>query len=216
MLDYENSLFEKGFTTIAGADEVGRGAFAGPVVVSAVAETQVKNLNLKVQNCPVIVKDSKQMTSIQREKSAIWIKKNFLYGIGEASNLEINKFGIIKATHLAYRRAISVIHQSLIINHLLLDAFYVPYLKNISKTNQTPIIKGDSKSFLIASASIIAKVYRDALMSDLAKKSEYKHYLWHKNKGYGTKAHREAIKKYGKCDLHRDLFIHQTLRKDLE
>ncbi len=91
------------------------------------------------------------------------------------------------------------------IDFLLIDAFYVPYVRGLRRKHQQPIINGDEKSLSIAAASIIAKVYRDALMRRLSRK--YPQYKWGRNKGYGAKAHQEAIKKYGITKLHRKLFV---------
>ncbi len=154
----------------------------------------------------IIINDSKKMNPAQREISSFWIKRNALcYGIGKASVGEINKFGIKKATETAFRRAIKNCNRR--IDYLLIDAFYVPYVRGLRRKNQTPIIKGDTKSLSIAAASIIAKVYRDKLMTNLSKKLKYGKYHWDINKGYGTKIHREAIKKYGSTRLHRKKFV---------
>ncbi|CAN5330278.1 ribonuclease HII [soil metagenome] len=196
---YENELYKKGFKFIGGVDEVGRGAFAGPVVAACVVFKE--NTNIKV-----LINDSKKLSSKQRELANHWIKNNAQYfGIGSASSGKIDKVGIKKTTEIAMRQAIKNCHIE--IEHLLVDAFYIPKVKSISKNNQTPIIKGDSKSFSIAAASIIAKVYRDKLMTTYSLNPKYKNYNWGKNKGYGTLDHRIAIKKYGKSRLHRVSFL---------
>ena len=99
------------------------------------------------------------------------------------------------------------------IDYLLLDAFYLPNTNGIPKSRQLAIVKGDQKSFSIASASIIAKVYRDKLMQSLSNKSMYKKYQWNKNKGYGTIFHREIIVKFGQTKYHRTQFIATYLSK---
>lgn len=194
--EYEKMHWEKGLV-VAGADEVGRGAFAGPVVAAVVILGQGNRILPRID-------DSKKLTIIQREESDVWIRNNSSWGIGEASVLEINKHGIVKATHKAFRRAINNLNYK--INHLLIDAFYLPYTKGIPKHKQTPIVRGDSASVSIAAASIIAKVYRDKLMEKLSNEADYSKYLWHKNKGYGTKAHREQILKHGVTKQHRTRF----------
>lgn len=201
MLKFEKQLFEKGFTKIAGADEVGRGCLAGDVYTGVVF---IDSLPSKIPE-KIIIRDSKKMTAKQRLESSKWIKDNFLWAIGIASVEEINEYGIVGATNKAYRRAIKKIN--LEIEHLLTDAFYIPDIKDLDKEKQTPIIKGDNQSFLIASASIIAKVERDAYMTQISQKDQYRVYLWDKNKGYGTLEHRNAIKEFGITRLHREKFV---------
>jgi ribonuclease HII len=194
---FEKNIWKK-HKFVAGVDEVGRGSFAGPVVAGAVVFPR----NLKID---VVINDSKKLTQKRREIADKWIKKNAVsWGIGEAGVGKINKLGIKKATEIAFRAAIKNCGE---INYLLIDAFFVPYVADLRRKNQLPIINGDEKSFSIAAASIIAKVYRDRLMTKLAKNSKYKGYKWEKNKGYGTKDHQKAIKKYGATRLHRKLFV---------
>lgn len=201
-LSFENELWEKGFEFVGGMDEVGRGAFAGPVIAGCVIFG--KNLELK-SSTSIIINDSKKLTQKQREVASIWIKENCLsWGIGSASVAEINKFGIVKATNIAFRKA--VLNTQIKVDHLLIDAFYIPFVKGLRRKNQTPIVKGDNLSVSIAAASIIAKVYRDRLMRTHARNSKYKVYGWERNKGYGTKEHQKAIQKYGICRLHRQQF----------
>lgn len=103
--------------------------------------------------------------------------------------------------------------QSSRIDYLLIDAFYIPYVKGLRRKNQKAIIKGDTKSISIAAASIVAKVYRDKLMTALSKKAMYRKYKWYKNKGYGTKEHQEMIRKHGVSNLHRRQFVQTFLKK---
>jgi len=196
---FESKAHKKGYSVVAGVDEVGRGSFAGPVVAGAVV--------FKDEVLPrIVINDSKKLSPKKRELSSFWIKRNALaYGIGKASVGEINKFGIKKATETAFRRAIKNCNKR--IDYLLIDAFYIPYVRGLRRKNQMPIIKGDAKSLSIAAASIVAKVYRDKLMTNLSKKPKYRKYHWDINKGYGTKIHREAIKKYGLTKLHREKFV---------
>jgi len=226
---FENKLHKKGFKLIAGMDEVGRGCFAGPVVAAAVA---FNNQIYKSANLQIKINDSKQLTVKQRELADIWIRKNAVaFGIGQASVAQINKFGIKKATEIAFRKAINntnrllstvyrlqksqqaVSSKQLTVDFLIMDAFYVPYLKGLRRKNQLAIIKGDTKSISIAAASIIAKVYRDKLMTNLSSQPKYKKYKWDENKGYGTKDHCEAIKKYGTTTKHRKQFVATFLAK---
>jgi ribonuclease HII len=203
--DYEREFWKQG-KIVAGADEVGRGALAGPVVASAVAFSPCS----RVQNNKIKIADSKKLTALQREKADIWIRENALsFGIGQASVAEINKFGIVGATHKAFRRAVRNIQNE--IGFLLVDAFYIPYVRGIAKSAQRPIPKGDNLSISIAAASIVAKVYRDNLMVNLSSHKRNKLYSWHKNKGYGTRVHREAIVKHGPSQHHRSGFLLKIL-----
>lgn len=195
---FEKKYWKNGFT-VGGADEVGKGAFAGPVVTSVVI------FSSKETNLPLI-NDSKKLTAKQREQASVWIKENALaWGIGEGSVAEINRLGINGATNRAFRRAVAACPLKL--DYLLIDAFYIPYISGIKKANQHPIVKGDSLSISIAAASILAKVYRDSLMVTLSNNPKNKYYLWHKNKGYGTKDHRGAIEKHGITRLHRVKYV---------
>ena len=220
---FEKRLHKQGYKLIAGVDEVGRGCFAGPVVAGAVIfgkrvrplgspkalpptnKLGAPSLGPPASRHPfVVINDSKKLSQKQREVADKWIRKNALaYGIASASVAQINKLGIKKATEIAFRKAISQARP----DYLLIDAFYIPYVKGLRRRNQKAIVKGDSLSFSIAAASIIAKVYRDKLMSGLAKKSEFKNYNWAKNKGYGTKEHQKMILKYGTTKLHRIQFV---------
>lgn len=189
---------------VIGVDEVGRGAFAGPLVAGAVAFYPNQTLPSSI-----IINDSKKLTPIQRETASNWIRKNvFSWGIGEVSVSYINKFGIVKATHKAFRAAIkSILTKQPYTSKpfVLVDAFHVPYLSGVGKSSQKAIIKGDLYCISIAAASIIAKVYRDTLMQKLSKSISV--YDWEHNKGYGTKRHRDAILKNGVSAYHRFAFI---------
>ncbi len=191
--DFEQKLWQKGFNLVCGIDEVGRGCFAGPVVVGAVIFPkdfdQYKG-----------IADSKLLTEPQRKNLADHIKKLSLdWAIGEVGVDIINKVGIGKATQLAFAQVVKQLQN--FPEHILIDAFYI---NEIEKKIQSPIKKGDQLSISIAAASIIAKVYRDELMKKLSK--QFPNYLFEQNKGYGTKAHRELMKKYGISPLHRTSF----------
>lgn len=191
--DEELAIWNKGYQYIAGIDEVGRGCFAGPVVTAAV-------ILPKTLSCADEVNDSKLLTAKKRKKLSDIIKKEALaYSIAEISVDVINKIGIGKATQKAFRQAVSTL--TIKPEFILIDAFYI---QHIARKKQKPIIHGDGISVSIASASIIAKVYRDELMQQLH--THYKDYDFFTNKGYGTKKHQAAIKKYGLCDLHRKSF----------
>lgn len=203
----EQALWQKGYEMVIGVDEVGRGCFAGPIVAGAVAFAKETNIN------GVHIDDSKRMKPRQREKSADWICTNAIaYGIGEIGVNIINKMGMKRATDMAFRMALiqATKRVSQKIRFVLIDAFYIPYVAGLARKNQKAIVDGDQKSLSIAAASIIAKVYRDALMKRLSKK--HPSYQWGRNKGYGTHDHQEAIKKNGLTKLHRVMFVETFLR----
>jgi len=225
---YEKAVWHEGYSIVAGIDEVGRGAIAGPVVAGCVVFKKnfmpIKGRNIKMM--PVI-NDSKKLTPARRVIADVWIKQNALmWGIGKAEASEIDRLGIVKATNKAIREAINnaIQRKNIRIQYLLIDAFYIPYIRGIrmplkryrkrkineneiSNSQQKAIVKGDQKSFSIACASIIAKVYRDRLMTLFAKKKKYQKYAWDKNKGYGTLHHRRMLKRYGRSLLHRKSFL---------
>ena len=230
---YEKVCWNKDYKFVAGVDDVGRGCFAGPVVAGAVIfdkslsfgglplgspkafppanKLGAPSLGPPASRHPLIINDSKKLSQKQRKVADKWIRKNALsFGIGSASVSQINKLGIKKATEIAFRKAISQVHP----DYLLIDAFYIPYVRGLRRRNQKAIVKGDCLSFSIAAASIIAKVYRDRLMTDLYKKREYKKYKWNKNKGDGTKEHQKMIRKYGTTKLHRIQFVNTWRGKD--
>jgi ribonuclease HII len=200
---FEHKLHRRGRKLIAGIDEVGRGCFAGPVVAGCVVFDREM---CKLENIPVKINDSKKLSSKWREVADEWIRENAKgVGIGVGSVSQINRLGIKKATEIAFRKAIK--NCDVQIDYLLIDAFYIPYVKGLRRRNQKAIIKGDTKSVSIAAASIVAKVYRDKLMTNLSLNRKFKKYQWDKNKGYGTKIHQEMIRKYGTTRLHRKQFV---------
>lgn len=207
--EFERKFWEKGFSAVGGIDEVGRGSLAGPVV----AGCAVFSKKIIRESIPVAIDDSKKLTPRQREKADRWIRSNALgWGIGEAAAGIINRLGIVKATQMAFRRAVREAQGRTGIDFLLIDAFYAPYVKGLRRKNQKAIIKGDTKSVSIAAASIIAKVYRDKLMLKLSKNPKYKRYGWGRNKGYGTGEHRTAIRKFGITRLHRKDFVKSIVK----
>lgn len=192
-LDLEQTLWDKGYSYICGLDEVGRGSFAGPVCVGAV---------IFPKNCELIsgVADSKLLKPEQRERLDKLIKESALcWAVSEISVTVINKVGIGKATQIAFRKSIKLLTKNP--DFVLIDAFYI---QHFNRKNQRPIKDGDKICASISAASIIAKVYRDKLMRKLSKK--YPKYGFSKHKGYGTKAHQLAIKKYGLSKIHRTSF----------
>ena len=187
MLEYENELYEKGITLIAGVDEVGLGPLIGPVVAAAVI--------LPKGFYHPGIKDSKKLSEKKREELYKVITENALsIGVGTVSEEVIDEINIYEATKTAMKEAIN----SLTIppEHVLIDA-----MKLDLKMPSTSIIKGDALSESIAAASIIAKVTRDHLLMKMDE--EYPLYDLKNNKGYGTKKHLEALEKYGACKYHR-------------
>jgi ribonuclease HII len=191
----EKKLLIENFKLVFGMDEVGRGSFAGPLVASAVCFEKefkwFKDLN-----------DSKLLSADKRKRLSKLILKNGKC-FTELIEVEmINKIGIGKCNRLVFARLIKTIlteHKGEKI-HFLIDG----NKKRIKRKNLSFIVKGDNKIISIAAASIVAKVFRDNLMQDLGK--IYLGYNFSKNKGYGTKFHQEAIKKFGLSDIHRTSF----------
>lgn len=212
----EEKLWKKGTELVIGIDEVGRGAFAGPIVVGAVIwDSKAGKDQLSVFS-KFGINDSKLLTAKKREDLDGIIKKNCLaWDITEVGVGVINQIGIGKATEKAIRKAVKDILIKINVDHahVLIDGFHVKYLKNIGLNRQKGIIKGDRKSISIAAASIIAKVHRDALMRRLAKNRKYQKYQWEINKGYGTEVHRKMILRYGMTYYHRKMFINTWKRK---
>ena len=176
---------------IAGVDEVGRGSLIGPVYAAAVILN--KSINKK------ILKDSKKLSKSQREILAKYIKKNSIWATGKATIKEIEKINILHASLLAMKRAIIKLKKKPSL--VLVDGNKLPNIKNY-KINF--VIKGDQKIPSISAASIIAKVTRDKIISNLGK--NFKDYNWNKNYGYGTKQHIKAIKRLGITPHHRKTF----------
>lgn len=209
---FEKRLWKK-YKFVAGADEVGRGCFAGAVVAGCVIFQE----GISIPE-DIIINDSKKLRPRQREKSSVWIKKNALsWGIGEAPASLINRIGMSKATKIAFRRAIADARKkrSMVIDFLIIDAFFVPYVSGLpTSRRQLAIIDGDEKSYSVSAASIIAKVHRDKIMTSLAKQSRFKKYGWGRNKGYGTREHQGAIKKYGLTRYHRKVFVQTFLNSN--
>ncbi len=176
----------------AGCDEAGRGCLAGPVVAAAVI------LPKEFQHA--LLNDSKKLTEAQREALRPIIEKEAIsWAVGIVDEKEIDKINILNASFLAMHRALDQLNH--IPEHILIDGNrFNPY----SSIPHTCIVKGDSKFLSIAAASILAKTYRDDIMTKLD--LEHPAYNWKKNKGYPTKEHRRAILKNGDCNYHRKSF----------
>ncbi len=217
-ISWETRYIKKGHRTIAGADEVGRGAWAGPVVAASVVLATPDKLEIfyqKILTLGLPVNDSKQVKPQKRHQTALWLKQHVLaWGLGQPLPALINHLGILKATQMAFRQALLNAKASLpsrSLDFLLVDAFYIPYVKTLTRKNQKAIIKGDAQVLSIAAASIIAKDFRDSLMRHLYLR--YPHYCWGRNKGYGTPAHQQAILTHGPTRHHRHLYISTWLSK---
>ena len=180
------------YSYICGIDEAGRGPLAGPVVAGAVVLPKGKRI--------LYVNDSKKLSEKKRDELFDIIKDEALtYAVGIISPERIDEINILQATYEAMRQAVNKL--SVKPDIFLNDAVTIPGIEG----KQVPIIKGDAKSLTIASASILAKVTRDRIMVEYD--SMYPEYGFAKHKGYGTKAHIEAIKEYGPCPIHRKTFI---------
>ncbi len=191
MFEYEEKYSE--FGLVAGMDEAGRGPLAGPVVCACVIMPLDEDKRIDGVN------DSKKLTPKKRE--ALFdkiINTAISYSIIEVDEKTIDKINILEATKLGLRRALD--NMSVKPSTVLIDALTLN-----SGIREVGIIHGDSLSYNIAAASILAKVYRDRKMVELSR--NYPEYHFEKHKGYGTKEHIELLKKYGKCEIHRDSFI---------
>lgn len=199
MREFEREYEHLGY--ICGIDEVGRGPFAGPVVAGAV---------ILPPDCEILyVNDSKQLSEKMREQLYDEImEKAVSVAVGYANPQRIDEINILQATYEAMREAVSKLDVTPQI--LLNDAVTIPQIT----IPQVPIIKGDAKSISIAAASIVAKVTRDCLMREYDKIMP--EYGFASNKGYGSKEHIEAIKKYGPTPIHRRSFIHNVTGENYE
>jgi ribonuclease HII len=199
MLDLktEKKIFDLGYKWVGGVDEAGRGPLAGPVVAACV----VIGPDFKIdQEDLALIADSKKLSAKKREKLFCIIKEKVAaVEIGVVDNLLIDKINILQASFLAMRRAIKKL--KIEPDYLLVDGnFKIPKLEK----SQTAIVGGDAQVFCIAAASIIAKVSRDWMMTEIDK--QYPQYGFAKHKGYGTKAHFAKIAEHGPCPLHRFSF----------
>lgn len=191
MMEFERKYSE--YDYICGIDEVGRGPLAGPVVAAAVIlpkDSYYQHLN-----------DSKKVTEKRRNKLYDEITAEAVsYGIGLVSPDIIDDINILQATYVAMKKAIDAL--SIRPQMILVDAVHIPDIG----IPQVGIVKGDAKSISIAAASIVAKVYRDRLMTEYD--ALYPEYKFAKNKGYGTKEHMQALHEIGMSPIHRKSFVH--------
>ena len=204
---HEMSAFEDKFSdfVIAGIDEAGRGPLAGPVVAGCVVLDRSKEI--------LYINDSKKLTEKRRnELYDEIINSAFAYGIGIVDEKVIDEINILEATHIAMKKAYEDANAMYMdrfgkdIGILFVDALKI---KGID-IKQVSIVHGDALSISIAAASILAKVTRDRMMLEYDEK--YPEYGFAKHKGYGTKAHTDALKKFGACPLHRKTFIKNFIK----
>ena len=191
LLFLEQKRCAEGFSFLGGVDEAGRGPLAGPVVAAAVVFPQHTRIPA--------VNDSKQLTENQRIelRQAILEVPGVQYGIAVVAVEMIDKINILQASRMAMRQAVSRLEN---LDFLLIDGLPVPDMPVPCEA----IVKGDAKSASIAAASILAKVFRDELMVELA--GQYPQYGFEHHKGYGTEKHLAALKTYGVCAVHRRSF----------
>lgn len=198
MYKIEQKLRSKGYRHIAGVDEAGRGPLAGPVVAAAII------LPADYQND--LVNDSKKLTALQREQLYIELTHVAIsYGIGKVTAKQIDQTDILTASKLAMRRALLKLDPTP--DFILTDAVPV----NVPDIPQMPMINGDARSFVIAAASILAKVTRDREMARYHKK--HPHYGFNQHMGYGTTVHLKAIETHGPCPIHRMSFSPLSIYK---
>ncbi len=201
--DYELewALLARGYTRIAGVDEVGRGPLAGPVVAAAVI--------LNPDDIPAGLNDSKKLTAKRRGGLDEILRDRAEVAVAEATVAEIDEHNILRASHLAMVRAVAALDPAP--DFLLIDGNMIP--RGMKLPSQA-VVKGDARSVSISAASIIAKIWRDQLMVDLAQ--QHPGYGWEANAGYPTKQHREALQNLGVTPHHRRSFkpVHNILYQE--
>lgn len=196
-LYYENTAYEKGYNLVCGVDEAGRGPLAGPVCAAAVVLP--KGLILEGVN------DSKKLTEKKREVLFDVITEQALdWSVAFATVEEIEEINILNAAMLAMKRAVEGLKNP--VDFAIIDGNRKPPLE----IDCEAVVKGDAKSMSVAAASILAKVSRDRILRQYA--VDYPQYGFEKHKGYGTKVHVEALKKYGPCEVHRPSFLKKILK----
>lgn len=193
-LDVERELFASGARIVAGMDEVGRGAIAGPVTIGVVA------IDAHVGDIPAGLRDSKLMTPKRREAMVPIAKQwGIAWATGSALATEIDTFGIVTALGLAASRALQ--NLGVVPDVIILDGNTSFLAEELGGPRIVTRIKADQDCACVSAASVIAKVERDTLMTQLHE--QFPHYGWDGNKGYGAKVHTDAIKTHGLTDLHR-------------
>ncbi|WP_299948505.1 ribonuclease HII [uncultured Ruegeria sp.] len=199
--ELERALLARGYLRIAGVDEVGRGPLAGPVVAAAVV--------LNPDDIPDGLNDSKKLTAKRRVGLDAELQDRAQVAIAEASVAEIDEHNILRASHLAMTRAVAALDPAP--DFLLIDGNMIP---RGMKLSSQAVVKGDARSVSIAAASIVAKIWRDRLMVDLAQ--QHPGYGWEANAGYPTKQHRDALQNLGVTPHHRRSFkpVHNILYQE--
>ncbi|MGN0565305.1 MAG: ribonuclease HII [Candidatus Limousia pullorum] len=196
-LYYEKTAYENGYNLVCGVDEAGRGPLAGPVCAAAVVLP--KGLILEGVN------DSKKLTEKKREALFDVITEQALdWSVAFATVEEIEEINILNAAMLAMKRAVEGLKNP--VDFAIIDGNRKPPLE----IDCEAVVKGDAKSMSVAAASILAKVSRDRILRQYA--VDYPQYGFEKHKGYGTKVHVEALKKYGPCEVHRPSFLKKILK----
>ena len=199
MFEFEQEVYKKGFSCIAGVDEAGRGPLAGPVVAAAVILPSHIHSSEEIPKVFTEVDDSKKLSAAKRKNLYDkLIDSGIKFGIGIVSEKTIDEVNILRATVLAMEKAISELNPKP--EYLLIDGI-TPLSLSIK---QKLIIKGDSRSCSIAAASIFAKVTRDHIMDEMH--TLYPQYGFNKHKGYPTKSHLKKIIELGPCPIHRRSF----------
>lgn len=194
--EYEQMAEKNGYSSVAGVDEAGRGPLAGPVFAACV---------ILPKGCIIEgINDSKKLSEKKRELLFdVIVEKAIAYNIASVDENTIDEINILNATHLAMNEAVN--GMSILPDYVLIDGNSI---KNMTLPYET-VVKGDAKSISIAAASILAKVSRDRYIKEIS--TLYPEYSFEKHKGYGTKAHVEAVLKYGPCQIHRKTFLKKIL-----
>jgi ribonuclease HII len=191
-LRVEKQTAEEGFQVIAGIDEAGRGALAGPVVAAAVV--------IYPRAYHPVITDSKRLSAARRDELYDWIEANALaIGVGQVDAATIDRVNILQATFIAMRQAVEALKA--VPDFLLVDGRDFPFPGH----QGAALVKGDLLSFSIACASIVAKVTRDRILIDYDQ--QWPQYRFARHKGYGTSAHLQALRELGPLEVHRDTFL---------